>query len=74
MKRAREEERGVARLLCELRGYDPDALEPGDALGIDGRNAKDEPCHFMWRQWLNDARKVLRYIERARTAKRRTGK
>lgn len=52
----------LARLLCEQQGNNPDYLEPGDALGTDGHNAKGEPCHFLWRHYEEDAAEVLSFL------------
>jgi hypothetical protein len=51
-----------ARALCKERGYDPDQLEPGDLPCVDGRNAKGEPCHFLWRDFAPRALLVLKAI------------
>lgn len=48
----------LARLLCEQRGHDPDRLEPGDAYGVD-ETVKGEPCHYMWRQFVEDAEEII---------------
>lgn len=55
----------VARRLCEQDGRDPDHLEPGDdpymnnTQCIDGYNRKNEPCHFFWRHYDEDARAAI---------------
>lgn len=55
----------IARALCEADGYDPNHLEPGDdpymnnTTVIDGRNRKNEPCHFFWRHYDQKARATL---------------
>lgn len=76
----------AARALCELAGYDPEYLEPGNVIihpmddveawaspeGVhldtladngtrppDGNDGKD-PCHFMWRQFIERAQVALR--------------
>lgn len=49
----------VAKALCLHDGYDPDRIEPGDALGIDGHTVKGEVGHFMWRQFVEPARAAI---------------
>lgn len=46
------EREALARKLCEIDGEDPNYLEPGDVLGVDGINHKGEQCHFFWREYL----------------------
>jgi hypothetical protein len=48
----------MARAMCAENGRDPDQLEPGDALGIDGHR-NGEPCHFKWRHWTDAATAAL---------------
>lgn len=45
--------------LCETDNLNPYYLEPGDILGIDGENAKGEPCHFYWREYSDKAEAAL---------------
>lgn len=54
----------IARAICEARGHDPDYLEPGDALGVDGYNRKGEPGHFLWREFVDEATAALAVLER----------
>lgn len=49
----------MARALCVSAGKDPDRLEPGDGLGIDGYNRKGDPCHFFWKEYTNEATAAL---------------
>lgn len=49
----------AARKFCELNGISANSLEPGDAYGIDGTNAKGDPCHFLWRHFADDAAEIL---------------
>ena len=49
----------LARKLCELAGGDPDYLEPGDALGVDGVKPNGDKAHFFWREWLEDADAII---------------
>ena len=50
----------VARLLAKDKGYDPDALELGDLPRIDGYMKNGDPAHYMWRQFVPLAKKVIR--------------
>lgn len=61
----------VARVLCQESGYPPERLEPGNTpYGderevIDGWNAQTrEPGFFMWRQYEERARRLLREMRR----------
>lgn len=62
----------VARKLCEMRGYDPDAKEPGDLPRCDGRGygnekpgAYKEPWHWMWRTFTSEASAVIRIVKQS---------
>ncbi len=54
----------LARILCKMRGYDPDRLEPGntpyssDEEVVDGQ-LQGGPAFFMWRQYEEDAAEIL---------------
>lgn len=49
----------AAWALCKATGHEPDALEPGDLPRLDGYNRKGEPCHFLWRDFMNKAKVTL---------------
>lgn len=49
----------MAMALCVSAGKDPDRLEPGDGLGIDGYNRKGDPCHFFWKEYTTEATAAL---------------
>ena len=53
----------VARALCFLDGSDPDAMEAGDAFGIDGCLPNGDPAHMSWKRWENRAVEVLQLIK-----------
>ena len=50
----------VARLLAEAHRLNPDQLEPGDLPRIDGYMPNGDPSHFIWRQFVPLAKKVIR--------------
>lgn len=58
----------VARALCKSAGNDPDALEPGNdpyhdnTSVIDGRKRNGDPAHFLWRQYVGNARAAIEAI------------
>lgn len=52
----------VAVSLCEYENLNPYYLEPGDVLGIDGRNEKGEPCHYYWREKSEIAEAALQAL------------
>lgn len=55
---------GVARILCKQSGYDPDYLEPGDIYGVDGVNKNGDECHFMWKEYVRDAKEIVRFCKK----------
>lgn len=61
----------VARELCEINGCDPDGKEPGDYPHCDGRGYGTEqpgdylePWHWNWREYIEDARRLIRTVRR----------
>ena len=64
----------VARVLCEQRGCDPDLLEPGctpyydEVVVVDGQ-LDGESAFFLWRQFVPQAREILKSIQAFRSAK-----
>lgn len=59
----------VACALCEADGANPYYLEPGDALGVDGKNNNGEPCHYYWREYAKKARAALETSEAVKSLK-----
>jgi hypothetical protein len=57
---------GVARLLCQQRGYDDDQLEPGDGYGVDAILPNTDPAHYLWRAFVEDATQIVEHLEGTR--------
>ena len=55
-------EEKIARIICEDRGYDPDRLEPGNLPRKDGVCPNGDPGHFMWRQFVPLAKRIITAI------------
>lgn len=53
----------VARIICKDQGCNPDALEPGDRPRIDGTCPNGDPGHFVWRQFVPLAKKIIKALE-----------
>ena len=53
----------VAREFCRLSGIDPDQLEPGNIYGVDGHLPNGDPAHFMWRQFVEKAKPMIKLCE-----------
>ena len=53
----------VARIICKYHGYDPDKLEPGSLPKIDGTCPNGDPGHFMWRQYVTLANKIIKVLK-----------
>jgi len=52
----------LASFLCELRGYDPTALEPGNVPCEDGTCPNGECGQFLWRQFVPEAVKIINFM------------
>ena len=53
----------LAQMLCEDEGYSPYSLEPGDLPEIDGICPNGDPGHYLWREFIPSAKKVLRALQ-----------
>ena len=52
----------LASFLCKLRGYDPAGLEYGDVPCEDGICQNGDPGHFLWRQFMPEAVKIINFM------------
>ena len=52
----------VARIIARQRAYDPDYLEPGDLPRIDGHKPNGDPAHYIWREFIKDAKEIINGI------------
>lgn len=57
---ARTKTERVARLLATANRLDPDQLEPGDLPKIDAYLDNGDPAHYIWRQFVPLAKKVIK--------------
>jgi len=49
----------VAKTICKHMGYDPDYIEPGDVPQIDAVLPNGDPGHFLWREFVPLAEKII---------------
>jgi len=56
--------RRVAARICYRRHW-PFDLEPGDAYGVDAILPNGDPAHELWRQYVDDAEKIVAMVRNA---------
>lgn len=56
---AAEQREALAKLLCQGRGCDPNYLVRGTEFSADGKKANGDAAYFYWREWLEEADRIL---------------
>lgn len=56
-------EEAIARIICAESDYDPDYLEPGNLPVVDGECSNGDPGHFLWREFVPLAKKILTQLK-----------